>query len=373
MIVVVLDSMTRRIYHADITNSLTDVENNQKEYNILTKEYYNMANDEIILNHCCPVNIITIRDRALISGSNSMFRYGLVCLLYFIYSLPLLAANGCGDRDVWLQVLGSGGPEINDGRASSSYLIWRDGKARILVDMGGGSLLRFEQSGAQLSDLDVILLTHLHVDHSADLPYLIKASFFTPRDRDLPIYGPSGNQLMPATTDFVGSLFNSQGAFRYLADYLDGSESFRLLPYNIKASGKTRRSVLKTSDYRIDSVPVHHGPIPALAWRVEMAGHVMVFSGDMNNDYNTLAELAAGADLLVAHHAIAEQAGKVARNLHMPPSVIGQIATRAKVKHLLLSHRMQRTMGHEVETKQLIVQHYRGPMDFAEDLQCIKM
>lgn len=302
-----------------------------------------------------------------------MFRYGLVCLLFFFNCLPILAANRCGDDDVWLQVLGSGGPEINDARASSGYLIWRDGKARILVDMGGGSLLRFEQSGARVDELDLILLTHLHVDHSADLPYLLKASFFTPRTRDLPVYGPSGNHLMPTTTNFIGSLFGPQGAFRYLSGYLDGSESFRLLPYNVMASGKTRQLVLKTSNYRIDSVPVHHGPIPALAWRVELNGRVIVFSGDMNNDDDTLADLATGADLLVAHHAIAEQAGRVARNLHMPPSVIGQIAARAKVKHLLLSHRMQRTFGHEVETKQLIAQHYHGSVDFAEDLQCIKL
>jgi ribonuclease BN (tRNA processing enzyme) len=47
------------------------------------------------------------------------------------------------------------------------------------VDMGSGSLLRFEQSGARLNDLDVILVSHFHADHSNALPALIKASYFS--------------------------------------------------------------------------------------------------------------------------------------------------------------------------------------------------
>ena len=302
-----------------------------------------------------------------------MVRNLLICFLLLYTTISVQADNKCGDDGVWLQVLGSGGPETSDRRASSGYLIWHDGVARILVDVGSGSLLRFEQSGARLVDLDLILLTHLHVDHSSDLPGLIKASFFTSRDQDLPVYGPSGNHLMPATTEFIANLFGPQGAFRYLSGYLDGSESYRLLAYNISVKDRTQRMVLSTSDFRIDSVAVHHGPIPALAWRVEIAGRSVVFSGDMNNDNNTLAGLSSGADILVAHHAISQRGGSVARSLHMPPSVIGQIASRAKVKHLLLSHRMQRTIGHETETKKLIQNSYHGAIDFVDDLQCFNV
>lgn len=301
-----------------------------------------------------------------------MFRVCCVYLVLCLASVPVLAKTGCGAHGVWLQVLGSGGPEIDDGRASSGYLIWQEGKARILVDMGGGSMLRFEQSGADVSDLDIILLTHLHVDHSADLPYLVKAAYFSERDRDLPIYGPDGNQLMPATTEFVRDLFGPHGAFRYLSGYLDGSENFRLRAHDVRASGKARQTLLATAKYRITAVPVHHGPIPALAYRVELGGHSIVFSGDMNNAKHTLVGLATGADLLVAHHAIPEQTNRIARNLHMPPSVIGEIAGQAKVKQLVLSHRMRRTLGREQESRRLIRLHYAGPLYFAEDLQCFR-
>lgn len=126
------------------------------------------------------------------------------------------AAPDCRGKGVWLQVLGSGGPELGDKRASSGYLIWRDGHARVLVDLGPGSLLNFERSGARVEDLDLVLLSHLHVDHSGDLPALVKAAYFTDRDRDLPVYGPTGNTLMPDTVAFVAALFAEPGgAFRF--------------------------------------------------------------------------------------------------------------------------------------------------------------
>jgi ribonuclease BN (tRNA processing enzyme) len=269
-------------------------------------------------------------------------------------------------------VLGSGGPELDDGRASSGYVIWHDGKARILVDMGGGTLFRFEQSGASLNDLDIILLSHMHVDHSNDLPALIKASFFTDRNRDLPLYGPTGNRLMPSASNFVRDLFGPEGAYQYLNAYLDGAESYRLLPNDVKATGRSEQLVWDDSRFRLTAVPVHHGPIPALAWRVEIAGKTIVFSGDMNNDNDTLTALAQQADLLVAHHAIPEEARGVARNLHMPPSVIGQIAASAQVKQLVLSHRMNRTLGQEQASTVQIRHSYSGPLQFADDLQCFR-
>jgi ribonuclease BN (tRNA processing enzyme) len=111
--------------------------------------------------------------------------------------LPSAAAQSCGAQGLALQVLGSGGPELQDKRASSSYLVWEDGQARVLVDAGGGSALRFGESGAQMSQLDAILFTHFHVDHSGDFAALIKSSWFEDRKRSLPVYGPEGNDFMP--------------------------------------------------------------------------------------------------------------------------------------------------------------------------------
>ena len=313
-----------------------------------------------------------LRDNGPMNLSPVLRALALLCLL--CPSIPALCATGCGQHGIALQVLGSGGPELDDGRASSGYLVWRDGRALALIDLGPGSLLHYEASGAKLADLQVILLSHLHVDHSADLPALIKGSFFTDRRTDLPLYGPSGNTLMPATVDFVQALFgDGRGAFRYLSGYLSGDEAYRLLPHDVPLDERTPITVLDDARFRLSAVPVHHGPVPALAWRVDIGGRSLVFSGDMNGDYRTLPLLAKGADLLVAHNAVPEEATGVARRLHMPPSVIGRIAAQAGVRSLVLSHRMNRTLGREADTERLIRASYAGPLAFAEDGQCFPL
>ena len=92
-------------------------------------------------------------------------------------STHTIAAPVCGEQGVAVQVLGSGGPEMR-GRASASYLVWVDGKAKVLVDSGGGSALRFGESGAKVADFDAVLFSHFHSDHSADFPVLVKSSHF---------------------------------------------------------------------------------------------------------------------------------------------------------------------------------------------------
>ena len=125
-------------------------------------------------------------------------------LLFLTVTVTAQAKPICGKTGIWLQVLGSGGPEINDKRASSSYLVWQDGRARILVDMGSGSMLRYEESGARIEDLDVVLLTHLHVDHSADLPALIKASYRLSRVSCRTTVAPSPPPTTTASTSWAG-------------------------------------------------------------------------------------------------------------------------------------------------------------------------
>lgn len=296
----------------------------------------------------------------------------LIILLLFSTCHFSNAIANCGQNGVWLQVLGSGGPELGDKRASTSYLIWHDGKAKLLVDIGSGSMLNLEKANADINDLDAVLLTHLHVDHSADLPALIKATFFTGRANDLLIYGPSGNHLMPSTTDYIQTLFGSKGAYRYLSSYLDGSESYTIKPYDMAFENKQAQTILVSADYQITAVPTHHGPIPAVAWKVNIDDKIIVFSGDMNNDKQTLGQLANNADLLIAHHAIPESATGAARNLHMPPSVIRQIAADANVKQLVLSHHMLRSLKQTNSSHAEISKNYKGPVYFANDMQCIQ-
>jgi len=292
--------------------------------------------------------------------------------------LTLTGHASCLAQRVQLQVLGSGGPEMGDGRASSAYLIWVADKARVLIDAGGGSSVNFERAGAKLEDLQAVLFTHYHVDHSGDFSAYIKAAYFSPRVTDLPVYGPMGNAWMPSTHAFLAALFGPQGVYPYLSDYVvnfldpdnprQHQPDFSLQPYSVPLDITQPKTYAVNAQLKVSAIPVHHGPIAALAWRVDIHGCAISFSGDMNNTTNRLSQLAMASDVLVAHNAIPEGAQGVARQLHMPPSEIGIIAAQANVSKLVLSHRMQRTLGKETQTTTQIQQHYHGPIVFAQDL-----
>src|ERR1700722_17500943 len=183
------------------------------------------------------------------------------------------AASGasCTRKGVEVQVLGSGGPELEDRRASSSYLVLQDGRPRFLVDSGGGGALQFGRAGAHVSQLDAIFFSHLHIDHTADFAALIKSSYFEERNRPLPVYGPNGNDSFPPTTEFVADLFDAKhGAYRYLAGFLSGGEDgYNLVTHDVTLSEHEVRAIYRSPDTVVSATQVIHGGVPALAWRVE--------------------------------------------------------------------------------------------------------
>jgi ribonuclease BN (tRNA processing enzyme) len=247
---------------------------------------------------------------------------------------------------VSLQVLGSGGPELDDGRTSSGYVVWVEGKARVLVDAGSGSSVQFGASGAQFADLSAILLTHLHTDHAADLPSYVKGSFFTSRDSDLALLGPDGNDVMPSTSAYLKTLLGQDGAYRYLSSYTQkAQDDYTIYPTSVSLNASLSSPFVSTlsENVTVEAISVHHGPIPAVAWKVKANGCTLVFSGDTNDKSNTLSAFAASADLLVLNNAVDDNAGAVARNLHMTPKQIIAIAKASGAKRVLLSHIMKRS------------------------------
>lgn len=278
-----------------------------------------------------------------------------------------IQAENC-QQDLQLQILGSGGPELDDGRSSSSYLVWYKKKARILLDTGSGSSVQFGLSDGNFAHLDVILLSHLHTDHSADLPAFVKGSFFTSRDTDLKIFGPAGNTRVPSTFDFVQRLFGDKGAFSYLSDYLNpGQESYVLKPEN----AVVKDSKLFKRNFRwgqVTALSVDHGPIPAVAWRVDMESCSLAYSGDMSNKTGKFAAFARGVDLLIMHMAIGQNAHVIAKNLHMEPSQIADIIAEVKPKAVLLSHFMHRSERSLQASLNIIRDKYQGPLYLAEEL-----
>lgn len=297
------------------------------------------------------------------------FKYALeIKMKLFIYIIlltqVLLATK------IEIEILGSGGPEL-DGRASTSYLLWIDNEAKLLVDMGSGSMLHFEQSGAKLETLDAVVLTHLHIDHTVDLPAYVKAGFFSKRSNKLDIFGPKGNQYFPSTTQYLENLFGKNGAYRYMQDVLTPeSDSFQIVPIMVNDNIILEKQYKKFS---LKLINVHHGIVPALALRIDVGNKSIIISGDTNNRNNQLNIIAKDADLFIAHHAIPEHSGKFAKDLHMSPSIIAEVAKKSNVGKVVLSHRMNRTLEYEQDSIDIIKKVFNGKVLFAEDRMRLKI
>jgi ribonuclease BN (tRNA processing enzyme) len=278
-------------------------------------------------------------------------------------------ANG-----VAVQVLGSGGPIADDARASSSYLVWVDGKSRVMIDTGGGSFLRFGEARADFRDLDFIGLSHLHADHSADFAALMKSGYFSNRKRALTVAGPTGGGPFPSLDKYLTSILDSsQGAYGYLSGYLDGTGRLpKLNSIEVGSDDSNERNLLQgvSDNIAIYAMHVPHAIVPAIAFRVDVRGRSIVFASDQNGSNADFPKFAQDATLLVMHMPIPESAGDGAKQLHAIPSRIGEVAADTNAKTLLLSHFMARSLKDLDQNVQLVRDGFSGDVEVATDLYC---
>ena len=293
---------------------------------------------------------------------------------------PATAAEAGGNAgpsagSLELLVLGSGGPGA-EGRASSSYLLFVDGTARILVDSGPGSFARLGEAHVDLEALDVVLLTHLHVDHAAELPGIVKArAVSTGHPIHFDVFGPTGHPAQgdvpafPSTRRFVDILFGPDGAFAYLKDFA-APVSFTVS--DLPRSARTDRPevIYERDKVVISAVRGHHDDAPAIIYRVNVNGRSVVFSGDIDaHGIPALETLAQGADLLVFDAVVLDPPGSPAilYTLHSPPKAIGELAARDHVGSLLLSHLSPAVDENRKAVTESIATHYAGHVAFASD------
>ncbi|MEM8919195.1 MAG: MBL fold metallo-hydrolase [Pseudomonadota bacterium] len=282
----------------------------------------------------------------------------------------------CSSHPVAVQTLGSGGPIADDHRAGSSNTVWLDGKARLLIDAGAGVFARYAEAGIDFRDHSAVLLTHLHGDHAAGIPSLLNLGSFSRRKEGLSVFGPTGNNLFPSTTEFFDALIGKEsGAFRYLHPYLEQSEALppiRISEVDVSQSGM--QTLMDSSDFFVGAIGVHHLDVPSLSYVIKAKGKTIVFAGDqsfLSEDFVTTLRN-SDPDLLVMHNAISMSDGQP-RGLHRDPESIGATAAALGAKTLLLTHHMQRAIKVQNEVNDAIAVNYSGPVLLADDLSCFPL
>jgi len=274
-----------------------------------------------------------------------------------------------------LVVLGSGGGPRGLGRAGSSYVVVVGGTPRVLIDVGPGAFLRLGELDLDLRALDIVLLTHLHVDHAGDLPGFLLARAVMREGRvTFRIAGPTGGGAYPSTTDFVARLFGDHGAFAYAPTFTQSALQFDVndLPTNTVPDA---RLVLDEDGVRVSAIPVDHGDVPAVAYRIDHAGRSLVITGDLASKNDNLPTLAAGADLLVYDTAVMDppSSTQALYELHTTPKRIGEVATLARVRSLLLSHLTGRVVDHADEVMHSVQTGFTGEARFAHDCMTLEV
>jgi ribonuclease Z len=288
----------------------------------------------------------------------------------------------CRDARLALQIPGSSGPLNAEGRASTSYVLWHKSRPAIVVDLGAGSVANLVRAGSNLTEIEALLISHIHPDHVSDLPGLLWDEDILGRANPLLIVGPTGSGDFPDVRSFLDRLFGATGAFAFMHGLLDSRSKFHLDIKVIDTSVSQRVSVADLADLEISAYPVAHGKAPSLAYRIDAGGFSVVFGGDQSGTDVRFATFAKNADVLVLHTALSRQADghPFAKVIGLPQS-LGALAAAAGAKRVVLSHLMALPIGDPAadnfslaDREALIaaVQSvYRGEVTLASDLLCI--
>ena len=282
-------------------------------------------------------------------------------------------------------MLGSGGPIANPRRVSAGYVLSIDGKPRLLVDAGGGSFERIGRSGLDISSLEQILLTHLHIDHTSDLPAVVMHLYMGDRKTPIAITGPAGRpgndtapenaSPQPGVREFVRLLFGPRGAWRYMNTFEGFGITVRDTPSDVSELAVYSIPVdraLEDLDVSVYAVAVPHGMMPSVAFRVDCGAASVVFSGDISASTASFIALAKNCSMLVHDFALPE--GDVPNGkLHAKPSAVGYTAQQSAAKRLLLSHLMPPIESALAQSLAVVRSEYNGPVEVASDLQAYQI
>src|SRR5579859_2701890 len=160
--------------------------------------------------------------------------------------------------------LGTGDAFASRGRGHSGILI-RGRKTTLLIDPGPASLAALQRLKIDISVIDAVLITHLHGDHIAGVPFLLlDYQFASRRTRPLTIMGPKSlaTRLERLTTACYPELSRRNLRFQ--------------LRYQTLRAGQRCRLRMAT----ITALPMAHGGTPCLGYRIQIDGKLIAFTGD---------------------------------------------------------------------------------------------
>jgi len=250
-----------------------------------------------------------------------------------------------------ITILGSGTSVPLADRASPSVAIFIDGRF-ILLDIGPGTVRQLAIAGLKYQDIDYIVISHFHPDHTADLIHFFFATRYPPvleERKPFTIVAPKGFD------QFLELLKKPYGRWLDLPERLMSTEE-------LKTGAEDSREF---GGFKLSSAPVNHTP-QSLGYRIEdNSGKSIAYSGDTGY-CEGIVELARDADLLILESSFPNDEAIAG---HLTPSEAGDIATRAGVKKLLLTHFYPEILTTDIEAQ--CRKTYQGDLVLATDFMSL--
>jgi ribonuclease BN (tRNA processing enzyme) len=184
---------------------------------------------------------------------------------------------------VRIRFLGSGDNFGSGGRFQACIYV-DDGAVRFFIDCGASSLIPMKHTGISSSEIDCILISHLHGDHFGGIPFfIIDAQLISRREAPLLIAGPPGLKRRVREAMEVFYPGSAEVERKFAIDYVELTEG-ELTPLGDLTVLPTR--------------VVHGSGAPAYAYRIECAGKTIAYSGDTEWT-DALRRVADGTDLFI--------------------------------------------------------------------------
>ena len=252
-------------------------------------------------------------------------------------------------------LIGSGGPFNNEERVASCIAVIAGGEF-FLVDVGPGTYRIVDIMRLPIPHLSKILLTHFHSDHIGDLGEANMMSWANGRMKALEIYGPEGvekvvNGFIMAYEQDTGYRIAHHGKDTIIP------EASTPISKTIKFNDKNEKKLcFEANGLKVYAFQVDHSPVrPALGYRIEYKGNIVVITGDTKLTDN-LVEHCKDAEILFSEAISYEMLNNMIEGLkrnnltrpikilkdiqdyHMEPVVAARVAKEAGVKKLVYVH-----------------------------------
>jgi len=268
-------------------------------------------------------------------------------------------------------VLGTGTPQADPDRSGPAVAVVVN-DAAYLVDCGPGVVRRAaaaEKAGINALDvkkLNIVFITHLHSDHTLGYPDLIFSPWVLHRSEPLNAYGPRGLRSM---TRHIEEAWQKDVQVR-----IHGLEQANRSGYKVVVHEISPGVVYRDQNVTVTAFAVKHGSWDqAFGYRFDTRDRHIVISGD-TAPADAVVKACNGCDVLL-HEVYNPKRDELRdphwkayfESFHTSPKELGDIASRAHPKLLVLYHQVLGERS-EQDLIEQVQQYYSGKFVSAKDL-----